>query len=623
MGQLCTGSLGDPVVNITFGSGANPGPPLSSTSFFYNTTTCPNDGFYSIVNSTSGCFSDSWHTVTQDHTPGDVNGYFMLVNASILPSVFFLDTVRNLCSGTTYEFSAWIMNVLKPSACSGNGNRPNIVFSIETSTGTVIQTYNTADILHQSVPQWMQYGFYFTMPVGVNDVVLRMTNNTPGGCGNDLALDDITFRPCGPKVDASFINVSGNNGTVNFCISDNKNITISGAVQAGYNNPSFQWQQSTDNGNTWTDIAGASNTSYSKTFSSFGTFKYRMSAAETGNLGVANCRVSSNILTIIIDSIPKPGATSTSPVCIGGNISMSARGGAQYTWSGPNGFSSATASPTINSAKLSDAGNYYVKVTTVGGCINTDSTMVSVNRLPVADAGSNASVCEGNSVVLNATGGVSYTWTPADGLSNAFIAQPTASPAATTLYTVSVSSQFNCMAKDTVRITVLQKPVADAGPDKKMTAGQAIQLDGTAGGDVGTYSWTPAQYINDPTILSPLVSPPNDFTYTLQVTSTNGCGIATDEVKIRVFKKIIIPNAFSPNNDGVNDRWIIEGLDTYPESTTEVFNRWGQVVFRSRGYTVPWNGTFNGKPLPIGTYYYIIDRKNDFPLMSGWVIIVR
>jgi gliding motility-associated-like protein len=625
MAQLCTGSLGDPVVNITFGSGANPGPPLpaATTNYSFTSSGCPNDGSYTVVNSTADCFGNTWHTLTQDHTPGDANGYFMLVNAAALPGVFYLDTLKNLCSSTTYEFSAWILSILKSSACNGNGNRPNITFSIETTTGTLIQNYNTADILNLSAPQWNQYGFFFTLPPAVSEVVLRMVNNAPGNCGNDLALDDITFRPCGPKVDAAFINVNGVNGKVNFCISDNRNITLNGAAQAGYTNPAFQWQQSLDNGLTWIDIPGATSNNYSKTFSAFGTFQYRMTASEAGNIGIARCRVASNVLTIVIDSIPVPGAGSTSPVCAGGTVTLNSKGGAQYAWMGPNGFAAVVASPVINTTTLANSGKYYVQVTTPGGCINRDSTIVSVNPLPIADAGVSDAVCEGNTVTLQATGGATYSWLPVTGLSNAAVAGPVASPAVTTLYTVTVTSVVNCQAADTVRITVLKKPVADAGADKKMVEGQTVSLSGITGGDVSNYFWTPPIYINDPSSLTPIVSPPADQLYTLHVASGNGCGTATDDVFVRVFKKIIVPNAFSPNDDAINDKWIIDGLDTYPESVTEVYNRWGQMVFRSKGYSVAWNGTYNGKPLPVGTYYYIIDRKNNFELMKGWVLIVR
>src|SRR5262249_9166356 len=109
-GQLCTGSLGDPVVKITFGAGQNPGPLLNAatTGYTYTMTDCPPDGSYTVRNASSGCFNNTWWGIT-DHT-GDVGGYFMLVNASYTPGDFYVDTVRGLCTNTTYEFAAWILN---------------------------------------------------------------------------------------------------------------------------------------------------------------------------------------------------------------------------------------------------------------------------------------------------------------------------------------------------------------------------------------------------------------------------------------------------------------------------------------------------------------------------------
>jgi gliding motility-associated-like protein len=92
---------------------------------------------------------------------------------------------------------------------------------------------------------------------------------------------------------------------------------------------------------------------------------------------------------------------------------------------------------------------------------------------------------------------------------------------------------------------------------------------------------------------------------------------------VRVYKKIIIPNTFSPNNDGINDYWNIDALVTYPGSSILIFNRYGQQVYQSTGYARPWDGTYNGSPLPQGTYYYIIDLKNNTPKLTGWVLIVR
>ena len=133
--QLCNGSLGDPVVNMTFGAGTGNIGPLKSgvTNLAYTTASCPNDGEYSITKATSGCFGFSWHSLLSDHT-GDKDGLFMLINASPSPSQFFVDTVSGLCANTVFEFATWVANVLRPTACSGVGIKPNLTFLIETTT---------------------------------------------------------------------------------------------------------------------------------------------------------------------------------------------------------------------------------------------------------------------------------------------------------------------------------------------------------------------------------------------------------------------------------------------------------------------------------------------------------
>jgi len=146
--QICQGSLGDPIVNITFGAGQNPGPQITaaSTNYTFVPTDCPKDGNYAVRNRTENCFDTTWFSVT-DHT-GDANGYFMLVNASYAPGDFYLDTVRGLCPGSTYEFAAWVINVKKPVLCYGATQitDPNITFRIERMDGTVIQTFKTKSI---------------------------------------------------------------------------------------------------------------------------------------------------------------------------------------------------------------------------------------------------------------------------------------------------------------------------------------------------------------------------------------------------------------------------------------------------------------------------------------------
>ena len=102
------------------------------------------------------------------------------------------------------------------------------------------------------------------------------------------------------------------------------------------------------------------------------------------------------------------------------------------------------------------------------------------------------------------------------------------------------------------------------------------------------------------------VQPHTDVMYTVRAMSDKGC-IASDQVFVKVVKDFKVPNTFTPNGDGINDKWLIENLAIYPTHRIEVFNRYGQVVFESKDYTAAWDGTYKGKELPAGTYYYVIE----------------
>jgi gliding motility-associated-like protein len=171
-------------------------------------------------------------------------------------------------------------------------------------------------------------------------------------------------------------------------------------------------------------------------------------------------------------------------------------------------------------------------------------------------------------------------------------------------------------------ITVFSVPVIDAGPDRFVLEGGSGVLLGSGSGNGLNYSWTPSTWLNNPGVAQPTVTPTDDIIYTLTVTSADGC-IASDEVTVKVLKTPNIPNTFSPNGDGIHDKWEIKYLNTYPGCTVEIYNRYGQLVFQSTSYNKPWDGTFKDKQLPAGTYYYIINPKNGRKQMSGFVDIIR
>jgi gliding motility-associated-like protein len=113
-----------------------------------------------------------------------------------------------------------------------------------------------------------------------------------------------------------------------------------------------------------------------------------------------------------------------------------------------------------------------------------------------------------------------------------------------------------------------------------------------------------------------------DQVYRLTATGQNGC-TAADTVSVKILKTVRIPNVFSPNGDGVNDRWNIENMADYPGCTLQVFNRYGQLVYTVAGYNTPWDGKVSGKDLPVGVYYYIINLKNGFKPINGSITIIR
>ena len=189
--------------------------------------------------------------------------------------------------------------------------------------------------------------------------------------------------------------------------------------------------------------------------------------------------------------------------------------------------------------------------------------------------------------------------------------------------TYTYTGNNGCVSSIPQTVVVNPTPVADAGPDKAVLEGGFVVLTSTQITNIPvTYAWNPAQYLNNPAIARPEASPPTDFTYRLIVTSDKGCS-DSDEVFVKLLKELLIPNAFTPNGDGIHDRWVIDHLDNYPGCVVQIYNRYGQMVQRFVNYTTAWDGKINGRDAPVGTYYYIIDPKNGKKPKTGFVDIIR
>ena len=157
---------------------------------------CPSDGYYSFASYTSACFGDDWHTIPEDHTTGDAEGNMLLVNAGRAGGVFLRTPVAGLKSNTKYELGLWLVNLCRPTKKCPFPLLPNLIIRLETPEGKIIANIGTGEIPRIPEPQWTKHRALFTTPVSTSTLMLVMADKNPSGCGNDFALDDITFREC-------------------------------------------------------------------------------------------------------------------------------------------------------------------------------------------------------------------------------------------------------------------------------------------------------------------------------------------------------------------------------------------------------------------------------------------
>ena len=613
----------------------------------YQTASCPEDGFYTIANHTSNCYNGTWWNVGQDHT-GNQDGYFMLINASYTPSDFFVDTVKGLCPGTSYQFAAWILNLV-----SNPGEiEPNITFRIEQTDGTVLQTFSTGDIPSTSGgPAWVQYPFYFTTPPGISTVVLRMTNNAPGGIGNDLCLDDITFRAAGPAIQASITGYPTD--TVSVCDNVQPMLALGANVESCYPSQVEQWQQSTDGGGTWSNIPGAMGSSWARPLSAPGNYIYRLTVAQSGNLGNSTCQVVSTPIAIDILPMPSPAVTigdSSLPACAGAPVNFVATpvdGGANpiYQWT-VNGSLAGNGAASFDSSFSAGAETIVCTMTSNAACAvnpiaQSNTLTLTVTAIPSTGMGIAASavqVCQDSVVTFTATpvnGGLSpeFQWqvngvdagvgstsaTFSDGgLKNGDVVN--------CIMTGSLTCSQPVGAVTPIAMTVYPLPVILLDTATVIGGGSSVQLLPVISGDIASQNWTPAAGLSDAGVASPLASPVVTTAYTLYVVTTDGCTASATE-KVKVFYDLKMPLGFTPNGDGHNDFFRVPPSVPVILYRLAVYNREGAMVFFTSNISGGWDGTFEGKPQPAGVYVWSIEYQNPVTkrveMQKGTVVLVR
>jgi gliding motility-associated-like protein len=332
---------------------------------------------------------------------------------------------------------------------------------------------------------------------------------------------------------------------------------------------------------------------------------------------------------------PKPTVTLSQRdaiLCEGASMSITAGGGTSYSWAPASGLNNtsgpvAQANPVTNSV-------YVVHVTDANGCTQKDSVKIHVVHPFQLQLAKEVSICKGESIQLKATGGDLYQWiNHTSGLSNTSISNPIASPDMNSIYTLSASDKENCFS-DTVRVEVLvhDLPIVTAGQGGIILMGSPFNLKATGSNDIVSWSWSPSKYLNCTDCPAPVATPLESMIYTVKATNSYGCN-ATDTVSLTMFcnaSRIYIPNAFTPNGDGLNDHFSILGQGIGKINSFRIYDRWGTLVFSKSNFkpddrTGAWDGTIKGEKAPVGSYLYFVEmscNENNF-IQKGTVNLLR
>ncbi|WP_424003086.1 T9SS type B sorting domain-containing protein [Maribacter sp. IgM3_T14_3] len=587
---FCGGNSGDPIFTENFGSGTTDGPELPAGTTTYNFTTgTPNDGDYTI-SSTTNYFD--WLSL-QDHTPGDSNGKAFIVNASFTAGEFYQRQVTGLCENTTYEFSSWLINLQRAGSCDGNSIPVNVRFQIwdETDSNMLAQG-DTGSITGIGTTEWKQYALVFKTEPGQTSVILKMRNNSNGGCGNDLAIDDILFKSCGDN-----INVSSGANEQSLVVCENQggvSRTLTATPDSSvFSTHAYQWQQSTDQ-QSWTDIPGENSATLNTSAVTTTTYFRTKIAEDIVNVNNDLCNVVSDVFDITVLPIP-PAPTSNGDViiCEGelGTLSVNTQNSYSINW-----YDAATGGNLIladnQNLEIGIAGTYYAEANaTEIECASTTRTAVAltVNPLPIVPDDSNTFLCEDSSTTLDAEViNVTYLWSTGETTQLIDVTEPGD-------YDVIITNTNGCSATRKFTVEQIDLPRID----KIVSDGPTIVVS-TANGGNFEYSLDGRSF--QP---SPFFDAVAGGFYTIYVQDNTDCGVVTQD-----FYHLVIQKFFTPNGDTVNDTFEPDGLEVFNSVTISIFDRYGRLIKFGNTNSTSWDGTFKGERLPEDDYWYLIEADS-------------
>ena len=598
---FCQGNSGDPIFEEDFGQGTTIGPPLpvDITSYEF-VNQAPLDGQYTV--SSNLMQLGSFHNAT-DHT-GNPNGKALIINAAFDSGLFYQIPIGGLCINNSYEFSAFLMNVYDSAsnACTSNEIPVNVRFQIWDETDTeLLAEGDTGDIFGTSSPIWRPFALTFTTLPGQDSVILKMLNNGVGGCGNDLAIDDIIFKSCGDLTE--IVNESGVNN-LQFCEDESlTDLVLKASTEINiYKTPNYQWQNSQD-GENWSNIPGETTDELIIPEVSTNQFYRTLVAEDVANVSSITCNSISSVFEVNLIEFINPVSLGDVTSCGEEitSIAVQSNPNIKVNWyDSPTGGVLLEQNSFIYSPESN--GTFFAEATTTeGNCTNPNRVAIQYTDFDTPNLNDETlRVCENESVTLSENfPDVQYLWS--NGETGNSITVDSAGA-----YNLQLTTEDGCSVSKTYFVENYVNPIIS----NISQIDDSLIIELSTEGDF-SYSIDGNTYQNQPVF--------NNLTgglYTIYIRENNGCKIVTED-----FVYILIPEFFTPNGDNINDVFQIGGDTNFDEFEVIIFDRFGKVLIQSNEAPFQWNGTYNGRNLPSDDYWYRIKINDE--IYSGNISLIR
>jgi hypothetical protein len=567
------------------GSGVSLG--TATTSYTGSTTQPIPNETYTITEQVNNANTSRFLALT-DHT-GNANGRMLIVNADAANTIMYRASfTKTLCANQEYSLSfyaSFVGNASYQTVCNAFGGfvYPKIKMRVlDGGTGLIISQVSTADITNTT---WQQYGFKFVTPSSFTSIIIELSNDASGGCGNDIALDDIQFGTCDALPTVS---VAGSAGCLGSSTSFNSSLTDPGAISGTI---AYQWQVASALAGPYADIPGATSATYTiPSLAAADTGKYyRLIVAAAGNIGTPGCQYTSpgiKLTGLVPSTAPSSVSATAGTICSGGSTTLTAIGGslgsgANYQWGigavvGVNPIVGATSSTlTVSPGSTT---TYWVQVQNTTAPCSASSAgvtkVVTVNQPSVAPSSvTGADICSGGSTTLTANGGslgsgANYQWgtgavvgvNPIAGATGSTL---TVSPGSTTTYWVQIqNTTAPCSATTsglTKVVTVYQASVAPSsvtGSDICNGSSTTLTALGGSLGSGANYQWGTGAVVGvnpiaGATSSTYTASPSSTTTYWVQIQNTSSpCSATTSGLTklITVSQPSVAPSSVTGAN---------------------------------------------------------------------------